>query len=289
MIWNSIRQRGLATDWYKIAWHKCLAPKFSFLLWTCFHKGLRTKDKLLTYGITLDPTCSLCNVSMENWDHLFFQCPLSFQVLISIFRFCDWRGFSRSWTNIASFLNSYLRGKFYHQLLHLAFAVVVYNLWQERNARLHENTSLPARSIVQNSLNQIKCRLQSYVKFQLAKDDFVHLVLSLLCFSVALLLFGVEPFLAVFINEFAAGFSRYCRVAADGLYLYLDHIASSLSVVIWEVGSGCCCCWSLLLLVWLGITFGWKLNAGNICALLPAQTFCSFLSAVCCWCCWLVS
>lgn len=95
-IWNSIRKRGSSIDWYKTEWHKNLPPRFSFLLWMSFHIGLRMKDRLINYGVVLDPSCLLCKVAPESFNHFFFLCPFLFQVLISVLHFCGWRGFSRS-------------------------------------------------------------------------------------------------------------------------------------------------------------------------------------------------
>lgn len=64
-IWGSSRKCGLSIDWYKAVWHNCLPPRYSFFLWMGFHKGLRTKDWLINYGMVMDPSCLLCAVTPE--------------------------------------------------------------------------------------------------------------------------------------------------------------------------------------------------------------------------------
>lgn len=163
----------------KLVWHKLLTPRYSFNLWLSFHKRLRTMDRVASFGIQVNPLCVLCRTDLETFDHLFFHCNYSYRVLVSVLRYCGWRGNSRSWVSITDFLIGHPRAHFLHSLIHLAFAAVVYGIWRERNARIFSKKSIPVRNIVEDILNLIECKLHSNLKFQRVKEKlgFRHLVL----------------------------------------------------------------------------------------------------------------
>ena len=62
--------------------HKWASGKwFGFLAipLACFYRlagyWLATKDRLLQWGLNIDPQCALCRNKIEDKDHLIFQCP----------------------------------------------------------------------------------------------------------------------------------------------------------------------------------------------------------------------
>lgn len=178
-IWCSIRQVGMDLLWDKLVWHRILTPRFSFILWMAFHKGLRTMDRLLTFGLQVNPMCVLYKTDLESFDHLFFHCEYSFRVLVYILRHCGWRGYSRNWSSITNYLIHYSRPQFHHSLIHLGFAAVVHRIWTERNARIFSHKAAPVRTVVQEIMNMLKCKLYSYKRFQRLKEKscYRHLVL----------------------------------------------------------------------------------------------------------------
>lgn len=74
---------GVVDLWDKLVWHKVLIPHF-FTLWLAFHRGLRTMDRLISFGMFVKSTCILCSSQSKTFKHLFFQCDYSFRVLLSI-------------------------------------------------------------------------------------------------------------------------------------------------------------------------------------------------------------
>lgn len=160
-------------------WHKVLIPHF-FTLWLAFHRGLRTMDRLISFGMFVKSTCILCSSQSKTFKHLFFQCDYSFRVLLSIPRHCGWRGFSRSWSSITDYLIHYSNPHFHHSLLYLGFAAVVYRIWNERNARIFSHKFCSARNLIFDILHMLKCKLHTNSKFQKikARSGFVHLSLN---------------------------------------------------------------------------------------------------------------
>lgn len=74
-IWCSIRDRGPPSPWYGIVWNQCALPKCSFTLWLALKNRLLTKDRMLAFGMNVDPVCLLCNTDNESVQHLFSNCP----------------------------------------------------------------------------------------------------------------------------------------------------------------------------------------------------------------------
>ena len=178
-FWHSIRKVGLNVGWSKMVWHNIVHPRYSFLLWLAFNKGLRTIDKLLLFGTEVNPLCVLCSSEKETFQYLFFQCRFSFQLLVAILRRCGWRGMDRSWTSITEFLCCRSGPSLKQGLLIFGFATVVYRIWQERNSRIFSNKATPLRVILRDLILVLKCRLHTYARFQKLKSLawFHHLVL----------------------------------------------------------------------------------------------------------------
>lgn len=105
-IWSTLCATGNTVPWAKLVWNSFIPPKYSFILWLAFHNGLRTLDLLSRFGLGVIPTCPLCNAQNESFNHLFFDCPYSFHLLVSVLRHCGWKGISRNWSSLTSFLIS---------------------------------------------------------------------------------------------------------------------------------------------------------------------------------------
>ncbi|XP_074318592.1 uncharacterized protein LOC141655409 [Silene latifolia] len=59
-----------AVTWSKWIWNEHVVPKHQFVGWLYAHGAMRTKDKLIKYGLEIDDSCFLCNQAAESLDHL---------------------------------------------------------------------------------------------------------------------------------------------------------------------------------------------------------------------------
>lgn len=66
------------TDWI---WAKVHSPKAAFISWMAIQGRLYTLDRIAKFAGHIDTCCCLCNMAPENHQHLFFQCPISQQIL----------------------------------------------------------------------------------------------------------------------------------------------------------------------------------------------------------------
>lgn len=60
-----------------MVWYPKNVPKVSCCLCRAVHDRLKTRDKLLSFGMNVDPECVLCKEQAESRDRLFFKCPYS--------------------------------------------------------------------------------------------------------------------------------------------------------------------------------------------------------------------
>ncbi|GAV92862.1 LOW QUALITY PROTEIN: zf-RVT domain-containing protein, partial [Cephalotus follicularis] len=75
--WCAIRTRSNIVEWHELVWHPKRIPKHAFSLWLAIRGAHRTRDKLVTMGVTHTALCVFHCGENESVEHLFFQCPFS--------------------------------------------------------------------------------------------------------------------------------------------------------------------------------------------------------------------
>lgn len=68
---ESIRIHGDRVNWCDIVWFKGHVPRFAFILWMVCKGKLLTGDKLKRWGCIQEDNCVLCDVGVEDIQHLF--------------------------------------------------------------------------------------------------------------------------------------------------------------------------------------------------------------------------
>ncbi|GAV67077.1 zf-RVT domain-containing protein, partial [Cephalotus follicularis] len=75
VAWKSIRDPDPAVGWAKLVWHYARIPKHAFYLRLSILGALKTRDKLLLFGLVPLARCSFNCGENEIVEHLFFTCP----------------------------------------------------------------------------------------------------------------------------------------------------------------------------------------------------------------------
>ena len=75
LIWQSFRRRGVPPPWAPNVWHSFAIPKCAFFLWLALKSRLLTKDRMIAFGMSVNPTCVLCGCNDETTEHIFMICP----------------------------------------------------------------------------------------------------------------------------------------------------------------------------------------------------------------------
>ncbi|XP_074289530.1 uncharacterized protein LOC141614686 [Silene latifolia] len=78
---SSSWERKPAVTWYKWIWNEQVTPKHQFMGWLYAHGAMRTKDKLIKYGLDVDDSCFMCEQATESIDHLLCDCIYSRRVM----------------------------------------------------------------------------------------------------------------------------------------------------------------------------------------------------------------
>lgn len=103
---------------------------------------LPTRDRLLSWGLTVPDSCVFCDADRESHQHLFFECPYAVEIWR---KFCG-RFLSTPPADLQAMvmLCTQFQGSYSSQvkvILRLLLQVIVYNLWRKRNARIFRNIS----------------------------------------------------------------------------------------------------------------------------------------------------
>ncbi|XP_062118369.1 uncharacterized protein LOC133831986 [Humulus lupulus] len=125
-------------DYYKAVWCKLSLPKHRFLLWQVVNSHLLTLDNLSRFKVHIEsPLCPVCGEVDESHAHLFFDCPLSKQVLAHV---CDWldgNGWPAEFDSWRVWLAS-RKSVFIHQIATMILVASVYSIWRNRNNCIFE-------------------------------------------------------------------------------------------------------------------------------------------------------
>lgn len=160
-IKHTYRTHSPPVSWFKIVWFSRGIPKHSFLVWLVTLNRCPTRDCIISWGLSTSPQCLLCNAADESRDHLFFECPYSFEVWNSLARKANCMP-SPSWAQTLRYLEHRICSKPQRCLGLLAWQASVYFVWTERNNRLHRQHFRSASSIAASAYSLVKNKISSF-------------------------------------------------------------------------------------------------------------------------------
>ncbi|KAG2276627.1 hypothetical protein Bca52824_059182 [Brassica carinata] len=127
VTWERIRNPNPLVQWHSVVWFKEEIPRCSFISWTAFLGRLQTRDRLISWGLSVPPGC--CAFAAAVWNRFcgryMASPPASLDAVVALCR--------------------HLQGPQVHRvvvILKLLSQVIVYNLWRERNGRIFRDVSL---------------------------------------------------------------------------------------------------------------------------------------------------
>ncbi|KAG2246605.1 hypothetical protein Bca52824_086233 [Brassica carinata] len=115
--WDALRPRAAIQDVAKHLWFSGAMPKHAFHFWVTNLNRLPTHSRLASWGLQVQTECCVCNSEIENRDHLMLTC------------------------HYATVLWSQVRPP--EKLRMMVVQAMVYNIWQQRNNNLHNQTLQP--------------------------------------------------------------------------------------------------------------------------------------------------
>ncbi|XP_062086329.1 uncharacterized protein LOC133792438 [Humulus lupulus] len=173
-LYNSLvdQQR---VDYYRTVWSKLILPKHRFMLWQVVKSQLLTRDNLSRLHVHMNTLiCPVCERYPESHSHLFFDCILSKLVVKSIF---EWLGFDAWPIECNSWMVWLARARIRVSaaIVNMVFAVVIYNIWRNKNRCFHDGYSLTVVNLVQEVKYTTKYRLYIVTNRQLSVKDQVYI------------------------------------------------------------------------------------------------------------------
>ena len=168
--WESIHTRKEQVGWHNLIWYPHRIPKTSFCLWLAIQGRLGTQDR----GFFADPQmkCLLCECHLENHTHLFFECAISDQLCKLIQLRCGFAVPSLSWNNLVSWITQKWKGNnLCMDIWRLSLAGTVYQIWSERNFRLHNNRANNLTHIYESIIGMVRLKLSSLKGIQDSADN----------------------------------------------------------------------------------------------------------------------
>lgn len=154
---KAIQVEQSLVSWSPIVWGKHSLPRYAIILWIACWKRMNTLDKLHEWGLTNSNICVLCHVSVENHDHLFFQCSYSILIWHSLLTQLGTGFRGAIWSDIIEFLgsNSCWHSKLQKDLGSFGFASAVYHIWRERNTRIFKKTNKEWNVVLKEILDSV--------------------------------------------------------------------------------------------------------------------------------------
>lgn len=131
----------------------------NLIAWMVLLNKLPTKDRLLSWGINIDPICLLCQTANESSKQLFFEYEYSLVVWGKILGLCNLQ-FTRYYDTV--WIMEKCRGKsMLASILRMAQKAFLYHNWREMNQRLHSSTSEAPKVIFDLVCNLVRLRIST--------------------------------------------------------------------------------------------------------------------------------
>lgn len=181
--WRALHHYPTVVYWHKAVWFTGRVPKHAFISWLAARDRLTTRDRMLSWGLTVPANCVLCASLAESRDHLFFDCTYSTQVwtfFVNRLHISPPQGFEA----ILRWLTAPSRDANVTLLVRLIFQAVLYLLWKERNGRVHSSVEKSPGAIISEVKHLIRLRLDPIARRQvLAPGEFSVLAVWLQSFD----------------------------------------------------------------------------------------------------------
>ncbi|KAF8105943.1 hypothetical protein N665_0151s0036 [Sinapis alba] len=155
-----LKMRGIVYDWIKLRVGNGITCRFWTDNWSPFGNLQNYFSNDSNYSIKYQKTQHSLH-SSESRDHLFFSCSYAWELWFSLSQRC---GFSseRNWSAALQQLQRYHSQNWRGRLILLCWQCCLYWVWQERNGRLHRNSSRSVGLIGRLVDRQVRDRILSY-------------------------------------------------------------------------------------------------------------------------------
>ncbi|XP_017252984.1 uncharacterized protein LOC108223310 [Daucus carota subsp. sativus] len=157
VIYNDIATHKSPPPWLEFVWNIFSVPRYAISAWLILQQRLLTKDRILRFGMIVDPTCVLCASDCESHSHIFSNCPYTHTVLSACpVPVCT------SWNDFTT--GSYIRIGCPRITRFIAAAWNA--IWTERNNRIYRNVRRNPAELISLVRAQVREKLYSCPHFR---------------------------------------------------------------------------------------------------------------------------
>ena len=155
IAYTTLVARGPSVQWADLIWNTFIPPSRAFITWRLLHNKLPTDDNLRKRGCYIVSICCFCKKQAESSHHLFFDCPVTFNLW-------DWLSKGTDHTLDSSSCLQLLLGragvesKFVQQILNAAIIHTIWAIWLERNQRCFHDKKQSMATIFNHILAEVK-------------------------------------------------------------------------------------------------------------------------------------
>lgn len=120
-------------------------------------------DRLTSCGYETDGICLICGLDLETRDHLFFECSFSASVWRNLMTQLHIPNAHLNWDDLLNWIHITSLDECTRLALLQGWQGAIYELWKERNRRLHDGVTLSHGKVFRLILRSVmdKCRAMS--------------------------------------------------------------------------------------------------------------------------------
>ncbi|XP_074284008.1 uncharacterized protein LOC141608566 [Silene latifolia] len=146
--------------------------------WLYAHGAMRTKDKLIMFGLDVEDSCFMCAQTAESIDHLMCDCVYSRRIIQEINQRLQ---LMFPITDLLGWCNQKTGTKLQKGLQFALLWGIVYSIWQQRNKRRMEGMLQRPERVAKYVIEEVKARLNGRDFRMLTKTDIDWLKNTQLC------------------------------------------------------------------------------------------------------------
>ncbi|XP_059315745.1 uncharacterized protein LOC132066453 [Lycium ferocissimum] len=129
--------------WKAIMYKNAARPKARFTTWLLMLGRMTTSDRLVKWGVQVDPECGLCHQHAESKEHLYVHCEYTRNIWSKMEH---WMGLLpctfATWEQHITWMIANSKGNSQRaEAFRMIYSETVYGIWMERNGRIFEKRS----------------------------------------------------------------------------------------------------------------------------------------------------
>lgn len=157
--WAKVRSKQPVKKKFKVIWHKKNSKRMVVIAFLVESNRLNTRGRLRRFGIVEETGYLLCNDGEETVSHLFFQCEHSWFIWTSLMNKLgfDVMDLGHLEEDAMKILNKFKSKNQIFDVAYAVYTVSIYQIWQERNARVFNDRKIAREIRLQMIEREIQC------------------------------------------------------------------------------------------------------------------------------------